>query len=247
VYAFVRRPRWIVFHVLVVVVTALFSLAGVWQLHRLSEKREGNKFITSQRGLPVVTLDSFVGDPQRAAQRRVRAVGRYDLAREVVLLGRPNGDAPGNHLLTPLVLEGGRAVIVDRGWVPEGSDHSPVEDALPPNGRVTVVGIVLPSEGRGPFGGASSAPAEQVERIDTRRLGRSLPYRTLPTYLVLEHQDPRQPGKLPEPVTLEKLSEGPHLLYAIQWFCFIPIGLIGYVFLLRREARRANPRAAATA
>jgi cytochrome oxidase assembly protein ShyY1 len=32
-------------------------------------------------------------------------------------------------------------------------------------------------------------------------------------------------------------DEGPHLAYAIQWFAFLVIGLVGYVFLIRKSLR----------
>jgi cytochrome oxidase assembly protein ShyY1 len=33
---------------------------------------------------------------------------------------------------------------------------------------------------------------------------------------------------------------GPHLFYALQWWSFIGIAAVGYVVLLRREARAAR-------
>ena len=36
------------------------------------------------------------------------------------------------------------------------------------------------------------------------------------------------------------LGEGPHLGYAVQWFLFAAVGLVGYPFLLRRRAREAQ-------
>jgi surfeit locus 1 family protein len=166
--------------------------------------------------------------------------GRYDTGREILLRGRPNQDRPGNHLLTPLVFRGGRAVIVDRGWVPPELETPPVVDALPPTAHVEVTGIGLPSEGSGPFSSAKGAIEDrEVSRIDVSRIARTLPYRTFPVYLVLVKQTPPQRGELPDPITLPELEEGPHLVYAIQWFLFIPIAFVGYGAILRREARKA--------
>jgi cytochrome oxidase assembly protein ShyY1 len=38
---------------------------------------------------------------------------------------------------------------------------------------------------------------------------------------------------LPEPA----LDEGPHLGYAVQWFIFSTIALVGYPLIIRRSAR----------
>jgi cytochrome oxidase assembly protein ShyY1 len=95
----------------------------------------------------------------------------------------------------------------------------------------------LPSEGSAPLSAEGKA-GDTVARIHIESLSRSLPYRTLPLYLALSTQDPGQAGEIPDPVTLAELGEGSHRIYAIQWFLFIVIGLVGYAAILRREARR---------
>ena len=59
----------------------------------------------------------------------------------------------------------------------------------------------------------------------------------LPAYLLLQTQDPPQPGDLPQVAETPPLSEGPHFSYAVQWFLFTIIGLVGYAALVRKEAR----------
>jgi cytochrome oxidase assembly protein ShyY1 len=241
-YDFALRPRWLAVHAVLLTVVGLFAVAGLWQIDRLSERRERNTFVLERRRLPVADFAGF-DDPEAAVHRRVRASGRYDVGREVILRGRGNEGRPGNHVLTPLVMSGGRALIVDRGWVPPELDSPPVSDAMPPRGRVDVTGLALPSEGSGPLAAERSdrRPEQAVARIDLARIGRSLPYRTHPVYLVAQRQLPPQPDDLPDPVTLAELAEGSHLIYAIQWFLFIPIALVGYGAILRREEHKLKP------
>ena len=238
-YRFAFHPRWLALHALILAIGALCAVAGFWQLDRLAERRQRNALVTERREMPVADVEDVVADPEEAVHRRVRATGRFDVSREVVLIGRPNRSRAGNHVLTPLVIGGGRALVVDRGWVPPQHDSAPVVDALPPDREVEVTGILLPSEGTAPLGGSKAG--ETVARIDVRTLGRSLPYRTLPLYLALSSQRPAQRGELPVPITLAELSEGSHRIYAIQWFLFIVIGVVGYGAILRREAHRRSP------
>ncbi len=65
---------------------------------------------------PVAPITSI--EPAALPYREVTATGTYDPAHEWILSGRSQGGAAGNHVLTPLVLDDGTAVVVDRGWVP---------------------------------------------------------------------------------------------------------------------------------
>lgn len=234
VYDFLLRPRWIVRHVTVLVVVGLFALAGVWQIHRLHERRAHNALVRSREHAAEVSVDTALRDPTTAVHRRVYAAGTYDAARELVLLGRANGDDDGNHVLTPLRTREGRAIIVDRGWVPPSSDSPPVRGATPPAGAVTVRGELLKSE-RSPFS-TGRGRTNVVSLVDLRRIARQLPYPVAPFYVLLAAQSPAQPGRLPVPVKPLPLSDGPHKSYAIQWFSFIAIALVGYAAFIRREA-----------
>jgi hypothetical protein len=65
-------------------------------------------------------------------------------------------------------------------------------------------------------------------------------------YLWLQNQGPPQASGLPKIVPLPELSEGPHLSYAIQWFSFACVALIGWGVLIRKEARAQKPAASGT-
>ncbi|HEX5950122.1 MAG TPA: hypothetical protein VFZ96_03895, partial [Actinomycetota bacterium] len=63
------------------------------------------------------------------------------------------------------------------------------------------------------------------------------PYELWPLAMQLEEQSPAQDGDMPVVVPRPELDEGPHLSYAVQWFIFATIALVGFVVLARREAR----------
>lgn len=236
-YGFLLERRWVVRHVIVATIVGLFALAGVWQIHRLHERRAHNASVRAREREPETTFAAAFDDPDRSLHRRVRVTGRYDTARELVLLGRANGDQDGNQILTPLV-SGGRAVIVDRGWVPPQMDTPPVRGARPPEGTVVVRGELLASE-HSPFGGGHGATNE-ISLVDLKRIGAQLPYPVAPLYVLLASQSPPQAGQLPVAVKPPPLDEGPHKSYAIQWFSFIVIGLVGYAAFIRREGAKGR-------
>jgi cytochrome oxidase assembly protein ShyY1 len=241
-YAFLKTPRWIIATIVVALIAVLLVNLGFWQIRRLHWRRGVNATITAHEHLPAVPVDDLAGQPLDDIQyRRVTATGTYDTAHELVLFGRPNGNSgQGNHVLTPLTADG-LTVIVDRGWVPLSMDPPPVANATPPPGTVTVTGILLPPEADG------SAPPPsrgQVKNVNLDQLASATGVDILPAYLLLQTQDPPQSGDLPQVAETPPLSEGPHFSYAVQWFLFTIIGLIGYAALVRKEARE-RARAAA--
>ena len=233
----VPSTRYAVLLVVAVVLAAVFVRLGFWQLHRLHERRAFKTAVLSAERAPVRPLRDVVSvrsDPDRVAYRRVEVRGHYDVGDEVILYGRSLHEQPGNHVLTPLVTSGGRAVLVDRGWVPIEMDHPPVARASPPAGPVRVTGLLLPPE-------ASSSGSGKVTletKVDLTRIAAGLRYPVYPVYLQLQSQDPPQPGKLPQKLPPPNLSGGPpNLSYAIQWFSFAVIALVGYVILALRKER----------
>ena len=44
-------------------------------------------------------------------------------------------------------------------------------------------------------------------------------------------------AEIPIPLPLPDLTEGPHLSYAVQWFIFMTIALIGYPLVLRKVSK----------
>jgi len=237
-----RGVRSILLLLLSLLVAATCVRLGFWQLDRLSQRRAFNEQV--QLGMdapaaPVAQLVDGAAHPDELTFRRVEAAGTYDANHEVILYGRTLDGRPGNHVLTPLVLEDGRAILVDRGWVPSEVDAAPVRgDAEAPRQVVTVRGVLLRSDGD-----ASAGPGEglatTVREVDVALLDRQIPADLLPgVYLLLRDQEPTAP--LPVPAALPELTEGPHLGYALQWFGFALVAVIGYGLLARRERRGAT-------
>jgi surfeit locus 1 family protein len=237
-FRFLLKPRWIVLGLFAVLMTALCVRLGFWQLDRLQGRRYYNHLFTQGMVMtpePVEQLvDTSSGSGFTLLYRQAVATGTYDTAHEVILYGRSHEEQPGNHLLTPLKLPDGRAVIVDRGWVPFDMDTPPVQAAATPAGTVTDTGLLAPSE---PGGSPQAGTTTTFTRVDLAQIGKQLPYPLLPYYLQLQQQTPAQSGPLPIPPPAPTLDEGPHRGYAIQWFSFATIAGLGFLLLVARELR----------
>ena len=239
-YDFAFRGRWLVGHVVVAALAGLFILAGFWQLDRLHQVRAQNDLIRARRQLPVVSLGELIeptaSSAGQAEQRRVEVSGRYDSRHEAIVFHSLNGQT-GFDVLAPLVLDDATAVIVDRGWIPGEPTLDVVpSNAAPPPGNVRVTGLAQSGVPGGSIT-SGSLGAVRLNRIDLDLLQRQVPYDLFPVYVRLQTQSPAQASGSPKPVPPPPLDNGPHLSYAIQWFSFTAIGLIGWPLLLRRSVR----------
>jgi surfeit locus 1 family protein len=239
-YRFALRPRWLLGHVLALAAVVGFVTLGFWQLRRLDERREFNAVVERRGDAPVRPLGALLraaGDERSLRWRRATVTGTYDPGAEVLLTARSQAGRPGHHVLTPLVTDAGRAVIVDRGWVPYRVAGPPVRPAAPPRGPVTVHGVVFTGTSTDRYGRTASGRLEFVSEVDLARLAGPSPAPLAPVYVQLRRQSPPQPGPFPVPARLPALTEGPHLSYAGQWFLFAAVVLVGYPLLLVRTAR----------
>lgn len=236
-------------HAVVVAIAVLFVSLGLWQLRRLDERRDSNALISQRLTAPAeplaAVLDEVGADPTALTYRRVTVDGRYVPAEEVLLSPRSDNEEPGHHVVTPLVTTGGGAVLIDRGWVPFALDEPPVSQAAPPPGQVQVEGIVMPHRTANRFGSRSGTD-EQVDYlsvVDVALLQPQVDEPLYPFYVQLGRQQPSA-GALPRTPEPLDLGEGPHLSYALQWFSFALIGLVGYPLVIRKSLHRSGDRSA---
>jgi len=253
------RPRWIFGHLLALGLVVLFVALGLWQLRRLDERQAHNAIVIERGAREPLELSAALAESAAAGEileyLPVVVTGQFVPEHEVLLRGRSLGGQPGFNLLTPLLLEGGpggsgsaRAVLVERGWVPYDHDTVPVTDAAPPAGAVSVSGLLRAPSSRPEGASASLAPRDPAEGdlvqtfyVDVERLAPQMPFELVGAYLQQTSSIPSQPGELPlpRPIPGPELDEGPHRGYAIQWFSFAVIGVVGYAILIAKVRREA--------
>ncbi len=231
------QPRMVVAHVVVVAIAVLFVNLGLWQLRRHAEVRSENDVIAARRDDAPVPLDAVLAEDE-PAWRPVTATGVWRPAEEVLLTPRPRDGTPGHEVLTPLDLGDGRVLLVDRGWVPFADGTPPVEDAPPTSGEVTVSGFLQEGVSATRVVSAEGAAVTQLSAADTARLDAQVGGEVLALWLL--QSGPEPDGALPRLAELPTLDGGPHLSYALQWFAFAVIGLVGYPLLLRRRLKGAH-------
>ncbi len=244
-YSFVRRPRWIAGHLIAAIAVVIFVLAGLWQLSRLDERRATNATIGERTLGPAIDLPAA---PQTDAEigalewQLVEIDAEWRTEDEVILRARSLRGVSGHDVLTPATVDGSEVVMVNRGWVPIDVEDPPVGLAEPASPTTEVRGVLRTTEERGSFGPVDPPDGRlaRVARVDLERLDQQIEGDLYPMWVQLLEQTPGQPD-YPRLRPLPSLDDGPHLSYAVQWFIFATVVVVGYPTLLVRTAQTAAP------
>ena len=128
-------------------------------------------------------------------------------------------------------------VLVDRGFTTR-DEGTVVEAMAPPAGVVTVEGFVRRNE----RGKANAIVPVQgsVRLINAPTIAEVIGVPLADGYIQQISSDP--PTTDLTPVGLPDTDEGPHLSYAVQWFLFTAVAVIGAVLLVRADLRERRLR-----
>lgn len=242
--ALLRTRRWLGFTALAVAVACACVALSLWQLGRAEERSARGAAIEQRTQQPPRPVERLLPVGERVAAdaewRPATAAGRYDPAGTLLLRNRTLEGANGFHVLVPLVLDDGSAVLVDRGFLPRtGPATEAVPVPEPPPGQVRLTGRVRPGDRVDGVGGLdrSSRPQPSVSRVDVRALAVDAPYPLRGGYLELVEEVPAPAQALVPLPAPSGDNPGLNYAYALQWLVFAVIAVVGWFLLLRREAR----------
>ena len=234
----------IVLPLTVLVATCVLLALGTWQLQRLAWKE--TLIAERQAGLamPAVAMPSDLDDSEVARAFEFRPVTvtgafRHDL--EQLYGARARASVLGYHVLTPLVVDNGPAVLIDRGWIPADKVHPASRSDGQLGGEVTVRGIArYRAEDRpGMFTPDNDPAGQHWYHYDLPQMEEALGLSLSP--IVVEADDTANPGGLPIGGRTQVTLTNNHLQYAVTWYG-LAAALIGVYIVFRRQ-RRARPGA----
>ncbi len=218
-------------------VLAVLIALGIWQLQRLEWKDALIAERQARSGAPPVSLPAGIDDPEELAFVRVRVRGAFAHGDEMYLVARPLGGRPGLHVVTSLVLEDGRALLVDRGWVPEARNDpaTRTEGQLP--GIVELEGLLRTGGWKGyTWLRPENLPAENVWFwVDPTAMAESAGLARPVADVYLDAGPAENPGGLPVGGRTPIELPNDHLGYAVTWFLLaLALAVIYVVYHLKR-------------
>jgi surfeit locus 1 family protein len=213
---------------------------GLWQLDRAAQKTALFQARQQQASLPILTqvqLARLPAELDAQLYRRVQLEGRWLDSYTVFLENRQMNGAPGYYVVTPLLLDDGDAVVVQRGWLPrDPQDRTRLPPFTTSAGKVRIEGHIAPDIARlYEFEAAASGPIRQ--NLDLASYASQVG-RHLRPLVVVQVQGGRVAADglrrqwLPAVLDVSK-----HHGYAFQWFALSALiaGLYVWFQLLRRR------------
>jgi surfeit locus 1 family protein len=218
---------------------------GTWQVERLHWKEGLIAERTAATSASPAALPPTVEAARPIAFRRVQIKGVFLHDREIPVhaIERRSGGA-GYLVLTPLRLEDGAVVFVERGWVPTDKREAGTRAQANRAGEVSVEGLLRLAPAGKPswFVPANDPGRGEWFWIELPALARAAGVpEALPFYV--EAEATPNPGGLPLGGQANTDLPNDHLQYAVTWYALAAALAVIYLVLLRREraaARRSH-------
>jgi len=236
------RARFVIVSLAALIGVGVTARLGFWQLDRGAQKAALQAAIDERGRLP--PLAALDADAAQQPQRRIALAGRWSIAHTVFLDNRQQGGRPGFDVVTPLVLADGRAVLVQRGWVPrDANDRTRLPPIATPADELRIEGRIAPPPPRlYDFAGGESGRIRQ--NLDLEAFARETGLRLVPQMSVLQTDVPtpaEAPLRRDRPAPGSGVAK--HHGYAFQWFALSALIAVLYVWFQfiqpRRHLRRA--------
>jgi surfeit locus 1 family protein len=209
---------------------ALFAALGNWQLGRAAEKR--GLAADFAAGGPPIDWQQLPPDAPR--YQRVRLRGHYDPAHQFLLDNMSHESVAGVHVLTPLLLDDGSAVLVNRGWAPYGPTRQDLPAVEVGGEKRTIVGRLdeLPRPGIWLKAPPAAGWPRVVQYPKMPELAAALGRELAPRQVLL---DPGVPDGYVREWTVTGTTVDRHIGYAVQWFAFAAVAAALWVVLSFRK------------
>jgi len=206
--------------------TAILVWLGTWQMQRLDWKQGIlTEIETRIVGDPAPLPEPGAAEPMADRYQPVQLDGTIEPDELYVLVSQKRIGA-GYRVISPLVTQDGRRILLDRGFIPV-SDR----EAERRTGPAQVVGNLHWPDDR-----TSSTPQNDIAgntwfARDVAQMAEQLD--TDPLLVIARNMSPPDPGVTPLPVDTSGIPND-HLQYAITWYSLAVVWLIGTIALVWR-------------
>lgn len=210
---------------------------GLWQIHRLHWKLALIAAMHANMAAPPMALDRALAlQPEQAQYHRVELVGAFAHGKEAYAFATGDEGQPVYHVITPLMLANGKAMLVDRGMVPPEL-RDPARRA---RGQIAglhhIVGVWRVPDAPGLFTPAPDLKQRIWYARDVEGIARADGVKLVAPVLVEADTTPN-PGGWPKGGQTVVNLKNDHLQYAVTWLALAETLLIMYFVYHRAQGR----------
>lgn len=203
---------------------ALFVAAAVWQHARMREREAHAAALAAASRMAPVPVPHGVADWQAWRYRRVLLTGQYDAKHSILIDNAIDAGRVGFDVVTPFLLDDGRAVLVERGFVAAGPSRAELPRVAVPEGPQRVHGrIELPPRY---VELAPTAPQGALwQNLDPARFTAATGLAVLPIVVRQDRDDAAGDG-LARDWPAPDEGAGRNFSYMLQWIAFAVLALV---------------------
>lgn len=221
----VRRanPLWQIGKALILLAVLVILVGlGTWQVQRLHWKEGLLADIAARKDAPAVPLsaiEAMAASGGDIEYRVVTTTGHYLNNKERDFLAT-YAEEPGFHIYTPLQLDDGRFIFVNRGFVPSEAKEPEMRKQGQLTGEQTVTGLARAKLVDRPSGMPDNDPVKNIffwRDLDAMASSVGLPKDKVLPFFIDADKTPNPQGLPIGGVTIIDLPNS-HLQYAVTWY-----------------------------
>ncbi len=218
---------------------AILIAMGIWQIQRLHWKNDLIAERQARLAEAPIALPTETVEPADFEFLRVRLSGHFLHDKELYLGGRARKRAVGFHVVTPLLLDDGRSILVDRGWVPPERKDPATRPEGRPEGATALEAVLRTGgwKGRDMFRPENAPAQNHWIWMDLPAMAQhvELERPMLDLYAVAQPAGSAQALPIAEATRVNLRND--HLQYAITWFALAVALLVIYILVAMKRDR----------
>jgi surfeit locus 1 family protein len=222
-------PTWLPTLVTLLLLPLLISL-GFWQLDRAVQKRALQHDYQARSLIKPLNLNQLKELPKDLRFYAAQMTGHFDNTHQFLLDNKIYQHRMGYQVLTPFILKNSnKTILINRGWIAQGSDRAHLPDIKPVVGEVTLNGIVTVPDAKAFTLGHNTENLtwpQRIEKIDLNKMTDKLGYKFFSFIVLLNSKEPYGFVRDWSPFNN---NVAVHYGYAFQWFALATTLLIIFI------------------
>jgi surfeit locus 1 family protein len=234
-------PSWLGLIILMICIP-LFIKLGLWQYNKAELRKEIQSSYNASLDQDALVLPDNLTNVDAWKHKKVKVKGHYETKYQILLDNQVEENVAGFHVITPLRLDGSNDyVLINRGWVAGGANHSDIPAINTPNELLEIIGLVwIPSKKIFTLESDSEKSSWKTvwQHMDMDRYQRSTPIHILP--LVIKLDSKSNGGGFVRKWQLPSSKIATNMGYAYQWFGFTIASILIFLFTSIKKANNTK-------